>query len=71
VGPLIFARAFTLLGRRVQVAVGITVRATTPVEGEVVLEDVPQLRTYRLWHDWQRAVARRREGAQASQELNP
>lgn len=70
-GPLIFARAFTLLGRRVQVAVGMRLQAVGPLEGEVVSEDLPQLRTYRLWHDWQRAVARRREDERARQELNP
>jgi hypothetical protein len=70
-GPLIFARAFTLVGRRVQVAVGMSIGAEGPVEGEVVLEDLPQLRTYRLWHDWQRAVAHRRDRPESREELKP
>jgi len=69
--PLIFKRAFTLLRWRVQVAVGVSIQPVGLVEGEVLLEDLPQLRTYRLWHAWQRVVERRRERMQAGQELNP
>jgi hypothetical protein len=67
--PLIFRMAFTLLHWRVQVAVGMSIQPAGPVEGEVVLEDVPQLRTYRLWHAWQLVVERCRASSATAQEV--
>ena len=69
-GPLILRIDFTVLRRRVQAAFGLSVRAVAPVEGEVVPEGLPRLRTYRLWHDWQRAVARRSEQARAGRKVD-
>ena len=70
-GPLIFRVDFRLLRWRVQAAVGLSVCAVMPVEGEVVPERLPRLRTHRLWHDWQRAAARRRARTEASERLKP
>ena len=56
--PLIVLREFTLLRRRVQLALGFSVRRVEPLEGEII-PDLPQLRSHRLWEDWQRDLRRR------------
>lgn len=57
-GRLIVLREFTLLRLRVQLAFGLSVRRVEPLEGEII-PDVPQLRSHRLWEDWQRGLRRR------------
>ena len=56
--PLIVLREFTLFRRRVQLAFGFSVRRVESLEGEII-PDLPQLRSHRLWEDWQRALRRR------------
>lgn len=56
--PLVVLREFTLLRRRVQLAFGLSIRRVEPLEGEII-PDLPQLRSHRLWEDWQRNLRRR------------
>ncbi len=53
-GPLIFMKDFTLLRRRVQLALGISILRVEPVEGEVIPDGLPQLRSHELWEIWQK-----------------